>query len=156
MTYADTFNLRSKSVVKMNDVASAVDGLLVAYSSVNSTATVSLASSTVTDYTGISATVTVNTGEIVFVIVNFSISTSTGNELIDCWIGFDGTNTSRTYVTPQDTTTNGASVCPTLTLTHAPSAGAHTYKLRWANLTSATHTIYSVLARMNVLVFQNS
>lgn len=156
MTYADTFNLRSKSVVKMNDVANAVDGLLVAYSQVNSTATVSLTSSTVTDYTGISITVTTNSNEIVKITATASVSCATANEIVDWWIGVDGTNTSRQYCCPQDATTNGASHCVALSYIHAPSSGSHTYKLRWANATSAIHTIYSVLARMDVLVFQNT
>jgi hypothetical protein len=157
MTYADTFNLRDKSVVKMNDVANAADGLLVAYGQVGSTSSVSLTSGSYTDYTGLSVTVTLNTGEIAFVIATVSVSAATGNDQITLRITRDGTGIgTEMALTGFRSNVSGNDLIGTVMATDPTSSGSHTYKLQWVNSTSGARTIYSIRARLEVLVFQNT
>jgi hypothetical protein len=157
MTYADTFNLRDKSVVKMNDVANAADGLLVAYGQSGSTASVSLTSGSYTDYTGLSVTVTLNTGEMAFAIATVSVSAATGNDQITIRIARDGTGIgTEQALTGFRSNTSGNDLVGTVMVMDATSSGSHTYKLQWVNSTSGARTIYSIRARLEVIVFQNT
>lgn len=157
MTYADGFNLRNKSVVKMNDVANAVDGLLTTYGSAGSTSSVSLTSGSFTDYTGLSVAISMNTGEIAHVVATISVSVATADDQITARITRNGTAVGTEMAcTPNKNSTGGVNMVMTLTTTDAPSSGTNTYKVQWVNSTSGARTIYSVRGRIEVVVSQNT
>lgn len=157
MTYADDFNLRNKSVVKMNDVANAVDGLLATYGSASSTSSVSLTSGTYTDYTGLSVAVSMNDGEMAIVTAVISASVATANDQISIRITANGTaQATEQAACPNLSSTAGNNVIMVCTTINVPSAGTNTYKLQWLNSTSGARTIYSVRGRLDVLVVQNT
>jgi hypothetical protein len=152
MTYADNFSLRNYSAVKMADVASAVDGLLIDCQLGTDTSGISTSSGANTD-TGLSITVSLNSGERAIVFWRMSFSNSSAGVTAFCRIT-DGTNSSGqfklvNYVTGTDGLShaiNGMHVLPTFT-------GSRTIKLQY--LTSSG-TIYSNDRVLMVLVVQNT
>jgi hypothetical protein len=153
MTYADDFNLR-QAIATGDNIAAAVDGLLVAYSAQEHSTLISNAVTSTTIYTGSSITVTVPDGAIVEVLANVTISNGNATANNNMTIEQDGTdlvpisrwNSHRGDVSGVDITLHFSKIV-------APAAGAHTYKIKWW---PNTGTIYSARAYMLIKIFQNS
>lgn len=132
MTYADDQNVRSENANFLN-VASALDGLLAAYSVATATSTISTTSTSYVDYTGASLAITVNANEIVLLTADLSVSLSGSvPNKITAQFTQDG---SAIGIERQSyfRTANASGDEGNLQLFHIikPATGAHTYKVQW-------------------------
>lgn len=128
-----------------------VDGNLDSYTTIQSSS-----SGTYADVTGTSRTVTVNTGDSVLLIADYSWSAGTlGESLGVSWIE-DGSaigTTTQEYGVVADTGGNRQRGVLTYLRT-APTAGSRTYKLKFARA-AGSGTVYLKNINVMVFVFQN-
>lgn len=153
MTYADDFNLR-QAIATGDNVAAAVDGLLVAYTADEHSTLITHSTTSTTIYTGSSKTITVPDGAIVEVTANVTISNTTlgvNNNVTVEQDGVDLTPISRWNSSRGDT--NGLDHTVHFCRIVTPAAGAHTYKIKWWPNSSV---IWSARAYLSIKVFQNS
>lgn len=153
MTYADDFNLR-QAIATGDNIAAAVDGLLVAYSAQEHSTLISNPVTSTTIYTGSSITVTVPDGAIVEIVANVTISNATTTTNNNVTVEQDGTDLnpiSRWNASRGDA--NGVDITLHFSKIVAPAAGAHTYKIKWW---PNSGVIWSARAYMSIKVFQNS
>lgn len=152
MTYADNYNLRLATATA-NDVASAVDGLLVTYGQETHSTLINTTSTSFVDYTGSGITVSVASGEIVEINAWIVVSGS-GVVRASLKVSEDGSDLSSQadYVFHRSDTT-GFDATLNYTVISAPSAGSRQYKIRWK---TSSGTAYSGRGRMTVKVFQNT
>lgn len=153
MTYADDFNLR-QAIASGDNIAAAVDGLLVAYSAQELSASINTTSVTSVVYTSSSITVTVPDGAIVEVMAHIRVSHGTNNVNAVVTVEQDAVDlTPACRFNSHRADTNGRDESLFFTKILAPAAGAHTYKIKWS---TSSGTLYSDNAYMSIKVFQNS
>jgi len=153
MTYADNYNLRLATATA-NDVASAVDGLLISYQRQILSSTISSTSAASTVMTGSSVTISVASGEVVEINACVTLSHSVIGSQIEVTVEEDGVNitpNSRWIATAS--LTNGIEGTVSYHNIITTSVGSHTYKLKWA--TSAA-TAYSNRSILTVKALQNT
>lgn len=132
MTFADNYNLRNKSVVKMNDVASAVDALLVTTSQVVTGGAISTTSTSFVDMTSMSISVTVASGESVILLSFVSMSHGTSNEAVEMQFTRGGVAIGNTHKAFTITTgTGGEQNNVPLMYIDTGTTGSLTYKVQW-------------------------
>jgi hypothetical protein len=152
MTYADTFDLRDRSLVTLGDIADAIDGLLAEAHQTQAATTVSTTSATYTNL--IEDSVAVADGESVLVVAEIMISHSTGNASQYLKLMRDSQALGMEHLNRAHTTAaDGQDHSVSLSWIDTPSAGTYTYAVQWK--TSAA-TFYSRRQSMACLKFQTS
>lgn len=150
MAYADGIR---DSEATMDDVGDLLEGLLGSYSSAGSGA-VSTASTSYTAVGTTTVTLTVATGEFVFICATASASHSSADQTVDFIVHKDGVGiTNPAYATSNSATSNGANQSVCLMVAETPSAGSHTYALKYK---VAAGTGYSASSQIVVLKFRIS
>lgn len=153
MTFSDTFSIRSKSL-SANNIALALDGLVGDVQTDTHTTLISTTSAAGVDYTGISITVTVNANEKVLLIATMNCSADASGTKVILDLTEDGSVitaiTGGYFLTSRNNTAGIDGTIPCIGYS-APSAGSHTYKLKWY---TSTGTAYSLGARLIVVVLQ--
>jgi hypothetical protein len=140
MTIADTYNLRTYNIVKMADVANAIDALRGVVSRSTVTTSINTTSTSFVD-TGTSVTVTVAAGQTVKATFWMHCSASTVDYPV-VQLTQDGASASDIfYLQDVDTSSNGAILFLGGFFTWTPSAGSHTYKIQWKK--NSAGTVYS-------------
>lgn len=116
-----------------------------------STASVSSTSATYVDYTGLSISLTIATGDKVLLTSEVSVSHSVANSQMLTKFTEDGTGIgTEQSITAYRSSTNGADTVISNSLLYTPaSTGSKTYKVQWV---PGGATGYSVRATMNALV----
>ncbi len=137
-----------------------VDLYTVDYQSVETNSLINTTSNTFTDYTGSSVTISVASGE--FVEVHATLNFSVGSALpkLSWTVSQDGVDVTpykvALFIAGQNEVT-GNSFTQSLSFIRAPSAGNHTYKIRWAsNLGGSGGTVYSNGSVLTAKAFKNS
>lgn len=152
MTYADDFNLRDKANATLNDIADAVDGLLISYGQDGAYGSQVIASTSYTDITDITESVTVADGEVVLVLFSCAVNEDTASDTIQVRLVRDATELGYHIVS---TTDANDWVLVTLNIVDAPSAGTYTYKAQLKNATAARN-INIGTRWFQVIKFQNT
>lgn len=151
MAYGDA--VRTKNAT-MENIAERLESALVAYGSQELNAAINTTSATMVDYTSSSVSVTVNSGEFVELTATVLLSHGTSGVISDIGISQDGTDItpSTPFYSPR-ANTGGVDGQAVFHAIRTPSAGSHTYKIRWK---TASGTAYSNGSKLIVKVFQNS
>ena len=153
MTYADTFNLRDRSLAKINDIADAIDGQLLDRYSINKNNSSTSTSSTTMVDTDLTLSITLGAQQSVLLIasIGFSISAVTYGAF---QLVRDTTDIGAPqYLTTHRADTNALDMNAMLVSSDSkPGAGTYTYKVQW--LTTTSNTIYSRFRQLEALVFQ--
>lgn len=150
MTFADTYNLRADSV-SFNDIANAADALLVVPSIITSATIINTTSTSAVDYTGISLSVTVASGEKVVLVSYASVSNSTSSAFVNLRIRRDSTDLGDLHgVFVDAASTLGFTKYITLLAIDTPTPGTYTYKLRWHVDTGTGYSARAALLALKV------
>ncbi len=138
MAYADS--LRSASAT-MESAATLIEGSLVEFQRAASVALINTTATTVTDYTSASVTISVASGNRVKITGRIGVSNSNSGNLVVMDIYEDATilDPGGSFYCARGST---AGTDGMLEQTHlrSPSAGSHTYKIRWY---TTANTAYS-------------
>lgn len=159
MTYADDYDLRDKDLAKINDVADAIDGLLVATDSTAVTSVQSTSSDSYSTITGATVSITVESGQIVLVFASLCASSGTAARggyfrLYNSTESTALTQDVLQYFTLGSTNAieHELSLCGVDT---SPAAGSNTYEVQFKRSSSAT-TIYADEIKITVMTFRNT
>lgn len=153
MTYADDYNLRLASATQ-EDVADALDGLLVKYGAQEHSTLISTSSLIPVVYTGSSITVAVAANQIVEIDALMTWSNDTISSGCNFTVEQDGVD-----LTPigrffsHRGSGAGTDITTPFKKIVAPSVGSHTYKIKWY---VGSNIAWSARAYMSVKVFQNA
>lgn len=151
MTYADGFSIRTPKA-NFENVADGLDGLLVSYQSTNTSSLINTTSTSLVDYTSGSITISNATGEIIIVHAQISCTNSGADTAVFMTIREDSTDLEE-YGYNGPSKTSGDMGCISLTAVRAPTAGSHTYKIRWR---AEASTAYSLKSRIWAVTLQNT
>ena len=154
MTYADNYNIRNKSVVKMNDIANGFDGLLAASGYYADSTTYSTTSSTFADVTNFLLAVTVSAGESVFIWSSLNYSHSTAGNFIEVQLTRNTVAIGSVWggYGVQNSTAGGVQEM-NMVYVDTPGAGTWSYRFQWR---TGAATAYTGRRRMLVAVLQTS
>jgi hypothetical protein len=157
MTYADDYNLRDKALCKINDIANAIDGLLIAGEESGYTSAVTTTSST---YSALaSVALTVADGEAVLLSGYCTSScNTTGNKSANFQLNRDTSAIATALVVTYDpdiVADSGKSNPLCMVGFDAPAAGSYTYSLVWASADNST-TMYSLRGAVTAIKVRNS
>lgn len=152
MTYADTYSLRTYSTVKMANVASAVDGLLVNVQESLSVAAINTTGTTPQN-TDVSIVVTCVSGQVVVVEGWLCLSNSATNNILASTSQNGTGNTAQPAAYESVGSTNGFTRQLSVRDKYTPSVGSNTYRLTYW---SSAGTTYSYTRKIVVYVFQVS
>jgi len=138
MAYGDTIRTASAT---LENVASLIEGTLVAYAEASGTGAFTTTSTSYVDYTSASVTVSTNTGELVLVVgrINFSVAQAANTVTSYAAIDADGSDTEVWRGTNCINNGAGDEDMPMFFKLYAPSSGSHTYKIN-VKIGSASYT----------------
>ncbi len=155
MAYADAIRTASAT---FESVATLIEGQLARLytDTVSHGSPISTTSTSFTDYTDIAITQTTATGDIVLAFSSVYVSHGTSAAKVLTTINMDGSDltlTSNPYWISSRADTGGLDDTPFCLGYIAPSAGSHTFKVRWR---VESGTGYSKGANLFLLVLKNS
>lgn len=151
MAFADTIRATTAT---MHDVGDLLEDLLLVSSDKAASSTINTTSTTLTDYTGASISITTVTGQILITSSNIQFSHSADAIRSTFAHTLDGTDAGILgYYTSSAANTSGGLDSVSMTTLWAPSAGAHTFKIRWetdsGTVYSAGYQIYALALRIS-------
>lgn len=152
MTFADNYLLRSVQA-NFNQVASAVDKMLVTIASDINSGIINTTSATFVDYTGASASITTTTGQLLIIIAQIWLSHGTDAVKSEYTINFDSSNVATGAWTSSSADTGGQRDNSCLIYATTPSVAAHTIKIQWR---TTSGTVYSANSAIYAFALQNS
>lgn len=131
MTFADTFNIRADTV-SFNDMANALDALVVRPVFSSNLSIINTASTAFADYGSVAATFTIASGEKIFLLASATFSNSTSSQLVYLQLHRDATalDTPQIY-TAESGQTDGRRGALVHAYLDSPSPGTYTYKPKW-------------------------
>ena len=152
MAYADLLRL---TTADFDDAATLVEGLLINYQMVDTSAVVNTTSTSITGLATTSISVTVNSGERVLLLgyVSISVSVSNSDATIVPRRNSSNLGNSGAMNTYSSGDTGGYDFYVPIMYVDNPGAGSYTYDIGWA---VSAGTIYSLRRRLIGITFQNS
>lgn len=154
MAYADTIRTNT---CDMEDVADLIDGLIITSDTVTKNGLSSTASTSYVDLTTTGVSLSPDGTQDVYIFGYVAVSCGTAADRVEI-LAYEDTTAGgaiTSLFTANSTSTAGAKVTiPIFHIFSAPSAGSHTYKLKWKVAGGAAGTIYSANYRMQAFLVQ--
>jgi hypothetical protein len=132
-TYSDGFNLRNKTLAKLDDIADAIDGCLANVYQLTASSLLNTTSTTAEVITGLSQELTVDGGQAVLLAFSGTFSNNdTAQTVFEIERGTDNVGTTLLPVLATTATDGKLAPVSLIVIDTLPAAGTYTYAVKWS------------------------